>query len=261
MELLNKLLTELGISKVKLAKYLGVSRQMVYNYLDLEDLNKWPNEKKVMLLELFDIGLNDFTEKVISDKLSNVDYPVEVEKRLNSMLKSTGEIDNFYDISSFSKNSKELFVGITSLIKETLEIGEQANNQNYDAIRYLYYLLQAMENVTEIKYILGYMAKVNNFVGVDEYVFDEDKQFLFEGILYSALNLYSSGGASKTKIADSHRRFVEEIEQKTEDKLSRTQQLFTIKEQALKELGYKDFNDINANEVLEKIVEIESRNV
>ena len=41
MEQLNKLLQELGISKVRLAKYLGVSRQMVYNYLELENINKW----------------------------------------------------------------------------------------------------------------------------------------------------------------------------------------------------------------------------
>ena len=32
MKYLNELLKELGISKVKLARYLGVSRQMVYNY-------------------------------------------------------------------------------------------------------------------------------------------------------------------------------------------------------------------------------------
>ena len=32
MEELNKVLSELGISKVRLAKYLGVSRQMLYNY-------------------------------------------------------------------------------------------------------------------------------------------------------------------------------------------------------------------------------------
>ena len=47
MEQLNKLLTELGISKVRLAKYLGVSRQMLYNYLALDSLNSWPKEKTV----------------------------------------------------------------------------------------------------------------------------------------------------------------------------------------------------------------------
>ena len=32
MKELNNILSEIGISKVKLAKYLGVSRQMIYNY-------------------------------------------------------------------------------------------------------------------------------------------------------------------------------------------------------------------------------------
>ena len=49
MRKLNELFQELGISKVRLAKYLGVSRQMVYNYLELEDVNKWPKEKKILL--------------------------------------------------------------------------------------------------------------------------------------------------------------------------------------------------------------------
>ena len=55
MNSLNELLQELGISKVRLAKYLNVSRQMVYNYLELDDLNKWPKEKKILLLKLLDI--------------------------------------------------------------------------------------------------------------------------------------------------------------------------------------------------------------
>ena len=55
MNKLNELMQELGISKVRLAKYLGVSRQMVYNYLELDDLNKWPKEKKLLLFKLLDI--------------------------------------------------------------------------------------------------------------------------------------------------------------------------------------------------------------
>ena len=43
------LLHELGISKVKLSKFLGVSRQMIYNYLELGDINKWPKDKKVLM--------------------------------------------------------------------------------------------------------------------------------------------------------------------------------------------------------------------
>ena len=67
MDALNKLLQDLGVSKVKLAKYLGVSRQMVYNYLELDDLSKWPKEKKIMLYRLLDI--NDESE--IKDTISS----------------------------------------------------------------------------------------------------------------------------------------------------------------------------------------------
>ena len=56
MDVLNELFQELGISKVRLAKYLGVSRQMVYNYLELKDINKWPKEKKLLLLKLLDVS-------------------------------------------------------------------------------------------------------------------------------------------------------------------------------------------------------------
>ena len=51
MERLNEILHELGISKVKLAKFLGVSRQMIYNYLEFDSINKWPKDKKVLLLK------------------------------------------------------------------------------------------------------------------------------------------------------------------------------------------------------------------
>ena len=55
MKDLNNVLTELGISKVRLAKYLGVSRQMLYNYLAIDDLNNWPKEKAAKLLSLLNI--------------------------------------------------------------------------------------------------------------------------------------------------------------------------------------------------------------
>ena len=54
MKKLDELLLELGISKVRLAKYLGVSRQMLYNYLALSSLDAWPKEKALKLLSLLD---------------------------------------------------------------------------------------------------------------------------------------------------------------------------------------------------------------
>ena len=75
------------------------------------------------------------------------------------------------------------------------------------------------------------------------------------------MTLYNNGGASKNKIAETHKRFVRDIEVKNEEKLSRTQELNTAKVQALRELGFNEINESNAKEVLEKIAEIQSRKV
>lgn len=258
MNSLSELLQELGISKVRLAKYLNVSRQMVYNYLELEDLNKWPKEKKILLLKLLDI--EDGDDSTISSIKITTDYLMAVENRLNQGVKNSSDMDNYFDMKGLNKGEQTLIADITYLIKEKL-LDENKKEENYTAMNYLYHMLQSIDNVPEIKYILGYMSKTTGFISPDEYAFDEDHQFIFEGILYSALTLYNNGGASRSKLAESHKRFVQEIEQKNEEKLSRTQQLNTIKIQALRELGYNQINEQNAAEVFEKIAEIQSRKV
>ena len=256
MDRLNELLQELGLSKVKLAKYLGVSRQMVYNYLVLDSLDKWPKEKKVLLLQLLDI--KDGSKKSIESITVDTDYLMEVEKRLNNAIKQSNSGDSVIDMAGLTKENKTLLSDFIFLIKEKLEDNA---DENSSAIKYMYYMLQSMDNIPEIKYIMGYMAKSNGFIKPEEYAFDEDKQFIFEGILYSALTLYNNGGASKSKLAESHKRFIQEIEQKNEEKLTRTQQLSTVKIQVLRELGYNDINAENAAEVFEKMAEIQTRKV
>ena len=118
-----------------------------------------------------------------------------------------------------------------------------------------------METADELRYILAYMSKSMGFTDPMEFAFEKDKQFIFESILFSAMTLYHNGGASKNKIAETHKRFVQDIEAKKEEKLSRTQELNTAKVQALRELGYSEINETNAKEVLEKIAEIQSRKV
>ena len=257
MKALIDLFQELGISKVRLAKYLGVSRQMVYNYLELDDLNKWPKEKKLLLFKLLDI--EDGTDDAISGIKVTTDYLMAVEARLNQGVKVSSDLESHFDFKGLNKESQTLLTDITYLLKEKLS--EDNNSENYYAIMYLYHMLQSLDNVPEIKYILGYMSKTTGFTNPEDYKFQEDKQFIFEGILYSALTLYNNGGASRSKLAESHKRFVQEIEQKNEEKLSRTQQLNTIKIQALKELNYTEINESNAAEVFEKIAEIQSRKV
>ncbi len=258
MNRLNELLQELGISKVRLAKYLGVSRQMVYNYLELDDINKWPKEKKILLFKLLDI--EDGEEGTIKAIKVTTDYLMSVESRLNQGMKSASDMDSYFDMKGLNKEEQTLLADLTYLIKEKL-LDENNKEENFYAIKYLYHMLQSIDNVPEIKYIFGYMSKTTGFTDPEDYKFNEDKQFIFEGILYSALTLYNNGGASRSRLADSHKRFVQEIEQKNEEKLSRTQQLNTIKIQALKELGYTEINESNAQEVIEKIAEIESRKV
>ena len=71
MDQLNNILKELGISKVKLAKFLGVSRQMIYNYLELEDINKWPKDKKVLLLNLLGVKTPEDIPNILFQILKN----------------------------------------------------------------------------------------------------------------------------------------------------------------------------------------------
>lgn len=256
MDKLNDLLQELGVSKVRLSRYLGVSRQMVYNYLVLDSLDKWPKEKKLLLLQLLD--LKEGTREEIGKINVDTEYLMNVEKRLNAGVKNGNEFEGILDLKSLDKESKILLNDITFLLKEKLE---ENKNNDFLAIKYLFNLLQSMDNVPEIKYILAYMAKTTGFINSEEFAFNEDRQFVFEGILYSALTLYNNGGSSKSKVAESRKKFVQEIEQKKEEKLSRTEQLNTTKIQALKELGYTEINESNAAEVFEKIAEIQSRKV
>ena len=255
MKELNVVLTELGISKVRLAKYLGVSRQMLYNYLAIDNINNWPKEKAAKLLSLLNI---ENIEQLGSLKI-NGEYIIEVENRLNEGVKDTSNKDIIADLKGFNKKEQELLSDIINLLKEKLSSNK--TKDTYNTYLYLYHFLQSMETNQELKYILGYVSKSLGFTPPMEFAFNSDKQFIFESIMFSAMTLYNNGGASKTRLAASHKRFEEDIEHKNEEKLSRTQELNTAKIQALKELGYTEINEDNAKEVLEKIAEIQSRKV
>jgi len=257
MERLNEILHELGISKVKLAKFLGVSRQMIYNYLEFDDINKWPKDKKVLLLNLLGIKSAEDMDKIKVD----TDYILNVESRINSLFESTIKIetDNSNVYSGLNEKRKELLNNIISLAKEDLE--DESDEETAKTYEYLYHYMQTMGSSHELKYILAYMAKAAGFEKPHEFIYSEEEQFMFESILFSAFTLYNGGGVSKTKIAESHKRFVSQIEHKIEEKLSRTLELNTIKVQALKELNYTEINEANAPEVFSKIAEIESRKV
>ena len=255
MQELYTLINQLGISKVRLAKYLGVSRQMLYNYLALPTVDEWPKEKAAKLLALLDIE----DSKAIKDIKVDGTYIIAVENRLSNNVKENSSREISTDLKGFNKKEQEVLSDIINLLKEKLQ--DDKTKDTYFSYVYLYHFLQSMDAAGELKYILAYMSKSLGFTNPQEFVFDKDKQFVFESIMFSAMTLYSGGGSSKTKLAEAHKRFVEDIEHKKEEKLSRTQELNTAKIQALKELGYSEINEKNAKEILEKIAEIQSRKV
>ena len=255
MKELNDLLSEIGISKVKLAKYLGVSRQMIYNYLELDSLSKWPQEKRILLLKLLDI--EEGSDKAIKNIKITSEYLENVEARLNQTVRDMNSQQ--FNYKNLTREEQDLLNDLVFLIKE--KFTEEKTKETYWIFLYLYHVLQSLDNVQEIKYLFAYLSKKCGFTNPNEFKFNETKQFILESIVFTAFNLYNNGGASKSKLVESHSRFEQEIENDKEEKLSRTQQLNTFKIQALKELGYTEINKENASEVLNKMAEIQSRKV
>ncbi len=255
MDKLNEILQEVGISKVKLAKYLGVSRQMIYNYLEMNDISRWPKDKKMKLFNLLDIKeaseINNI--KVDAEFINKVDMVLNGDA--SNMNSANTEIIEFKELKP---REQELLNDIIFIIKERFV---ENSSEAYITYKYLLNFIQGLENVKELKYMMGYIVKLLGFVDPEEYAFNEEEQFIFESIMHSAMVLYRNGGASKTKLAEQHKKFVMEIEHKNEEKLSRTQEINTAKIQALQELGYTEINQDNASEVLAKIAEIQSRDV
>ena len=85
VEKINLILKKANISKVNLAGYLGVSRQMVYNYLDGSDLSKLPNEKCQLLFELLNVNS---AEEIMNIDV-NGDYLQTVGSKIFDVKKKT----------------------------------------------------------------------------------------------------------------------------------------------------------------------------
>ena len=164
-----------------------------------------------------------------------------------------------FNYKNLTREEQDLLNDLVFLIKE--KFTEEKTKETYWIFLYLYHVLQSLDNVQEIKYIFAYLSKKCGFTPAKEFKFNETRQFILESIIFTAFNLYNNGGASKSKLAESHARFEQEIENDKEEKLSRTQQLNTFKIQALKELGYTEITKDNASEVLNRMAEIQSRKV
>ena len=255
MSKISDILSELGVSKVRLAKYLGVSRQMLYNYLSSDNLEDWPSEKATRLMQLLEVK----SSKEIDNINIDGDYIIRVDNKLNEGVKIALSSSNFGDLKGFNRKEVEILTDITTLLKDRLK--DDKTKDTYNTYVYLYHFLQSMETNKEMKYILAFVSKLTGFTKPREFIYNQDQQILFESIIYSGFTLYNNGGASSRKVQDQHDKFVKDIEQRHEEKLSRTQELNTVKMQALKELGYTTITEENAKEVFEKIAEIQTRKV
>ena len=255
VEKINYILKKTNISKVNLAKYLGVSRQMVYNYLDSDDLEKMPAEKCQLLFKLLEVNTCD---EIVKKELTE-EYLQSVSNKIFNYRKAPSRKDEVIELSGLKKDEQDLVSDIVFLLKEMLN--EDKTKDSYNVLTYYYHFLRYIPSMKELKYILGYVAKSSGYIKPNVFDFDEEQQYVFESIMYSAMTLYTNGGASKSKLSESHHRWEAELERKNEEKLSRTQELNTAKVQALRELGYNEINERNAAEVFDKIAEIQARKI
>ena len=99
VEKINLILKKANISKVNLAKYLGVSRQMIYNYFDNDDLSNIPNEKCQLLYKL----LNVKSENEILNLEINKEYLESVGNKIFIEKKSTNLKDEVIELNGLKK--------------------------------------------------------------------------------------------------------------------------------------------------------------
>lgn len=225
---------------------------MVYNYFDSKDLSKLPNEKCQLLFDL----LNVSSEKEILDIEITNDYLQKIGSKIFDNKKSTSKKEELIDFGGLRKNEIEMITEISQMLKNILMEEKGREGEAFATVEYVHHFIENLSSTKELKYLLGFFSKNFGYTAPDKYVFDENNQFVFESIMYSAITLYTNGGASRTRLAESHKRWEAMLESKKEEKLTRTQELNTAKIRALRELGYDEIDKSNASEVLDKIAEI-----
>ena len=114
VEKINLILKKANISKVNLAKYLGVSRQMIYNYFDNDDLSNIPNEKCQLLYKL----LNVKSENEILNLEINKEYLESVGNKIFIEKKATNLKDEVIELNGLKKEEQEAISDIVFILKE-----------------------------------------------------------------------------------------------------------------------------------------------
>ena len=115
MNEINRLINECGLSKVNVAKYLGVSRQMLYNYLSLKSLDELPKDKLNKLLSLFGVDKESDLKKIKVDKTFIEQIEAKLDEDNNILNK---DLNN---LSGLNKKEQTLLSDIIGILKEKLE--------------------------------------------------------------------------------------------------------------------------------------------
>ena len=149
----SRIINEANISKVSIAKFLGVSRQMLYNYLALEKIEDLPKDKQNKLLMLFGVD----REGDLKNIKVNDTYIELLESRINDGIIDTTNRESISDLRGLNKKEQTVLADIITLLKDKLLNDE--DEISYHTLRYLLMFLQNMEQIEELKYFLAYMAK------------------------------------------------------------------------------------------------------
>ena len=144
VEKINLILKKANISKVNLAKYLGVSRQMVYNYLDSSDLSKLPNEKCQMLFELLNVKS---TNEILSLDI-NKEYLQNVGSKIFDSNKEEDKKDvNSIDLTGLKKEEIELINDIILMIKNILIENKGREGEALAIVNYLHHFIEKLNAI------------------------------------------------------------------------------------------------------------------
>ena len=153
VEKINLILKKANISKVNLAKYLGVSRQMVYNYLDSTDLSKLPNEKCQLLFELLNVKSAD---EILALEI-NKEYLQTVGSRIFDSAKEEEKKEKTcIDLTGLKKEEIELINDITLMSKNVLLENKGREGEALATVTYLHHFIENLNAIKELKYILAY---------------------------------------------------------------------------------------------------------
>ena len=101
----SRIINEANISKVSIAKYLGVSRQMLYNYLALNSISDLPKDKQTKILSLFGVEKASELEKIVVTD----DYINELETRIKEGIIDTFNKESISDLKGLNKKEQTSF--------------------------------------------------------------------------------------------------------------------------------------------------------